>query len=604
MKSWFPHGLICLALAGLTFLCMGRVVANDFINLDDPTYVYQNPPVIDGLSWPGVQWAFTTSHAAFWIPLTWLSLQFDATLYWSGPPGLASASAAAWGFHLTNLLLHVANTLLAYGIVFRLTGRIGIAVCVAALFGIHPLHVESVAWITERKDVLSAFFGLLALLAYLRYQEKPSVARMTAVGILFALSLMAKPVTVILPGVMLLLDWWRRGLSGVESWGWAIVEKLPLIGLSFLCTVVTVYTQRADRGVANLSDLSLYERGANAAVSYEKYLARTFWPMDLGVFYPHPGMYPQPDEPLSLWKVILALAILTGITALAILLRRTLPAVLVGWLWFLGALLPNIGLLQAGNQAMADRFCYFALLGLFLALVLAGDRLVTLIGLGDAVKIAIFTPLVVSFGALTWVQVGYWQNSQSLYEHTLAVTQGNPYIHGFLGFDLYERGDWDSAEEHLRKYVTSPRNGLVAFQYRYGDVLLQRYFKSNRADSDMLKKAAAHLSYTIKKDPDFAAARFKFASALIEIIQCDRTGEIPPEERATLLDSAANHLRHGLQLQPETAGGYLSLAWVLAARGEFANARQTLQMGIERTNDPGNLQQMNNLLKALPEVAP
>ena len=365
------HFLSGLGLILLASLVLGHVCGNDFINMDDPHYVTANDQVNGGLTESSLRWAWTTFHAGYWMPLTWLSLQLDASLYWPRYPvaGTSSASAAAWGFHLTNLLLHLANTLLVYWLLLRLTRLGGWAVLIAALFAVHPLHVESVAWITERKDVLSTFFGLLALLAYLRFQEKPGWVRYLVCTLALALSLMAKPMLVTLPAIMLLLDYWPLGRLGKVSWTRLVLEKGPFFGLSLLITAITIFAQQQAGAVSALDKLPLNLRLANAVVSYEGYLVKTFWPQDLTCFYPHPG------ATLTFFQVLRAGLVMVGITALVVAARRKLPAMLVGWLWFVGTLAPVIGLIQAGEQGMADRFTYVPLIGLFLALVAGGDYL-------------------------------------------------------------------------------------------------------------------------------------------------------------------------------------------------------------------------------------
>lgn len=547
MNRTLVHALTCLALAGATLICFGRVVDNDFVNIDDPMYVAANPHVQAGLTWPSVKWAWTSLDAGFWIPLTWLSLELDATLYWpAGGNGPLAASAAALGFHLTNLLLHVVNTLLVYWLFWRLTGSAGVAVCVAGLFGIHPLHVESVAWITERKDMLSACFGLLALLCFVRYQEKPSAGRMAVVTLFFAMSLMSKPVLVTLPALMLLLDWWRRRSLSPASLTRVIVEKVPLFALSLSVTALTVAAHRQISGVAELALLPLSTRWANALVSYQSYLVKTFAPIDLAVFYPHPGLSRQPVAILQTGQAALLLA---GITAVALVWRNTIPALLVGWLWFLGALVPNIGLIQAGNQSMADRFSYFALLGLFLGIVAVGDRLARQVRLPGVVIAVVVAVPAAALAILSWLQVGYWKDSRTLYLHALEVTQNNAYVHGLLGIHLSEIGDLDGAERHLATATAAV--GFVSFaefHYAYGHVLLERGRKTGAADPAMLLKAWRHLERAISLKPSHVLAHYELAVAQIGL-------------------------------------------------GELAAARKTIADGLEASNDPHIQANLRRLLK-------
>jgi len=561
------HGLICVALVGLTSICLGRVLGNDFVNIDDPHYVTANSWVCSGLNWPSVCWAWTTSHAGFWIPLTWMSLELDATLCWP----------RAWGFHLTNLLLHIINTLLVYRLMVKLrmadggwrimNSEAGVrgtgflappadvsrdnrvdaprpqmdglgspshnsawAAVIAALFAIHPLRVESVAWVTERKDVLSCCFGLLALLAYLHYREKPGIWRMLLVCLLFAMSLLAKPVLVTLPAIMLLLDWWRIRGAGCQpaarQAGWqpapriepaaqargaaktlacAVLEKLPLFGLSLLCTWITIQTQNS-AGATALVELPLPWRLANAAVSYESYLAKTFWPVNLAVFYPHPR------DSLTGLQIGIACLVLIGVTLLVSGVRKQVPAMLVGWLWFIIALAPNIGLIQAGAQGMADRFTYFALLGLFLAVVCGADYLAGRLRIATGARIATAIVVLAILGALTWVQVGLWKNCATLYEHALNVTTDNADIHRYLGIYYFEQGDSARAEQQLADALAvSEKLGAKAsfdvYLY-YGAVLHKKM--DWRPAIEKLEKA-------VELNPQEATGRYLLADSLLHL---------------------------------------------------------------------------------------
>ena len=358
---------IVIGLSILLTACVAAVYIQagsfGFLDYDDPFYVPLNTQVLAGLTWDGIKWAFTTMHAGNWFPLVWLSLMLDRTLLGAG----------AGGFHLVNVALHIANTILLFWVLKRYTKAVWASFFVSALFALHPLHVESVAWITERKDVLSMLFWLLTMLAYLRYVEIPTIKRYVIICVVFALGLMSKPMLVTLPFVLVLMDYWplkrlwTEGESNGVKIGRLLLEKIPLLSLSAASCVMTVIAQKNSGAVAKISIVPFSQRIGNALVSYCDYILKTFWPVDLAVFYPHP------IKSLAGWKVAVSLAVLVVITIAVILLRRR-RYLLVGWLWYLGTLVPVIGLVQVGGQAMADRYTYIPLTGIFIMLAwLAGD---------------------------------------------------------------------------------------------------------------------------------------------------------------------------------------------------------------------------------------
>src|SRR5436309_9259538 len=355
-----PVLVILLGLAVVTLAIYAQVIGHQFITLDDPTYIQENPMVNRGITGAGLAWAFTTFHATNWHPLTWISHMVDCQLF-----GMNA------GRHLlVNALIHVANTLLVFWFLLRTTHARWPSALVAALFALHPLHVESVAWASERKDTLSTFFGLLSLIAYMRYAEAPSIRRYAWTAITLALGLMAKPMLVTWPFVMLLLDYWplrRFDLTSrreVATKLWPLLrEKLPLFALVAASAVVTSVAQSHGGGVRTFTEFPIALRLSNALVSYAKYLLLAFWPDDLAVYYPYTGT----DIPA--WQIIGAALLLTAITAFCFFQRKIRPYLIVGWLWFLGTLVPVIGLVQLGAQTMADRYFYIPSIGLFIAIV-------------------------------------------------------------------------------------------------------------------------------------------------------------------------------------------------------------------------------------------
>src|SRR6266850_2611079 len=430
---------ICAVLAAITWLIFGQTLAHDFVNYDDEIYVYDNAKVAAGLSLQRMVWAFTHTVCANWHPLTVISHMLDCQLY-----GLKPA-----GHHFTNVLLHTIAVILLFLVLRRMTGTLWQSAFVAALFAIHPLHVESVAWISERKDMLSAVFFMLTLGAYTRYVHAPSRTSYLLVLLMFALGLMSKPMLVTLPFVLLLLDYWPlsrirapgfakgRGKPMIRS-QWPIVsrlitEKIPLFALSAVSSVLTWLTHLQSAGSKN--QLPFTWRFNNAVVSYVAYIWQMFWPVRLAAFYPHP------NDQLALWQVLLAIAFLIAITLLAIHWRKERPYVFTGWFWYVGMLVPVIGLVQAGEQARADRYTYLPQIGLYVVIAWGIPDLILSItrrernrSRGYALHCAATSAMIVIL--LSWrafVQTSYWKNSEVLWNHALAVTGDNDVAHNNLG---------------------------------------------------------------------------------------------------------------------------------------------------------------------------
>jgi len=404
--------------------------------------------VAKGITRAGLAWATTAKVASNWHPLTMLSHMLDGQLYGLDPAG----------HHATSLLLHLANVLLLFEVLRRMTGAVGRSAVVAALFAVHPTHVESVAWIAERKDVLSALFWILAMEAWARYARQPSIGRYGLVALLMILGLMAKPMVVTLPFALLLLDVWPLERLRL-GWRWLAVEKLPLLALSAASSLITLRYQ--ETSLAPLDAVPWSLRAANALVSYVAYLGKLFWPRDLAVFYPIPPAIP-------LWKAAGAALLLAAITALAVWRTRREPWLPTGWLWFLGTLVPVIGLVQVGRQAMADRYTYIPSIGLFLAVVWSVAELLkehravlaTVAGIG-----------ILALAAITRVQIGYWADSATLFRHALAATDdGNYLAHIGLGKALIGVKDCEGAAEQFQAvlarypYMSEARAGLAAAQ--------------------------------------------------------------------------------------------------------------------------------------------
>ncbi len=432
--------LIVLATLGVYW----QVGNHEFITYDDDDYIIENSHVQSGLTLAEVKWAFTTGHAANWHPLTWLSYMVDCELF-----GLD-----AGGHHIVNVLFHLANTVLLFWVLFRMTGGLWPSAFVAALFALHPLHVESVAWIAERKDVLSTFFWMLTMWAYLRYTERKCAGRYLLVVLVFALGLMAKPMLVTLPFVLLLLDYWplerlefTQPISKVKSNIFALIlEKVPLFVLALIASVVTFMVQKSGRAVVETKDLPIYLRIENATVSYVCYLGKMVWPEKLAV------LYPLPWDSLKVWQIAGAAGLLVCITGLVIWLRgrRWLT---VGWLWYLGTLVPMIGIVQVGSQAMADRYTYVPLIGIFIMIAWTASELIPKWRWRNLALGVLAVAILCGFSLRTWIQVGYWSDSVTLYKRSVSVTRDNHSLLASLANDLAEQNKTKEAIYYLSKYL-------------------------------------------------------------------------------------------------------------------------------------------------------
>jgi len=339
---------ICILLAVVTFFAYVRVLKNDFINYDDNEYVTENPHIFDGLKTDGIKWAFTTTSIGYWHPLTFISHMLDCELFGLRP----------WGHHLVNLLLHIANVLLLFSVLRWMTGVVWRSAFVAAVFAVHPLNVESVAWIAERKNVLSTMFWLLTIGSYWKYSKERNAGWYLLTLLLFAMGLMSKPMVMTLPFTLLLLDYWPLNRYG-KNLILLILEKVPFVILSIASGVITYIGQKYSGAVADVRSMTLWYRVGNAIISYSKYIGKMFWPTKLAVLYPL-------EKDILLWKVIISAAVLAAICILVIIFIRRCKYLTVGWLWYLGTLVPVIGIVQVGNQAMADRYAYLPLIGLFI----------------------------------------------------------------------------------------------------------------------------------------------------------------------------------------------------------------------------------------------
>jgi hypothetical protein len=466
--------IFCLLVVAATLASYNPVAHNQFTDFDDSVYILRNSQVQTGLSWDTVKWSFTTFHAGYWHPVTWLSHALDCQIFRLNPTG----------HHYVNLLLHAANAVLLFLLLWRATGLTWPSLVVSSLFALHPVNVESVAWVAERKNVLSMLFFLLALHAYDRYARSGRRSLYWSVAALFALGLMAKPQIVTLPFVLLLWDYWplqrmfagatanSRGTVAPRSFGFLVWEKWPLFILAAADSVITVIAQRAGAAVRTAAEVSLASRFENVFVSYARYLGELFWPVRLAPMYPHPG------NSLSGLDVASAVALLLLISTL-VLRWRDRRYLQVGWFWFLGTLVPMIGIVTVGEQAMADRFAYIPCIGVFVAVVWTLQEWVVAAPasgyrtrgawIGGAAVVALFV-----LGSLTYRQLAYWSDDETLWRYTLSVTERNYMAHDNLALALAKQGRSDEAVAEFRaanalhKYPPAQVLELALYELRVG----------------------------------------------------------------------------------------------------------------------------------------
>ncbi len=583
--------VLCLLLVAVTLAVYWPAVHCDFLNLDDTYYFTANPHVQTGLKPANIIWAFTTRYASNWHPLTWLSLMLDAELFGKGPAGP----------HFTNLLFHLANAVLLFLLLRRLTAAIWRSAMVAALFALHPLHVESVAWIAERKDVLNTFFGLLSLLAYARHARRgtiPSrftfhVSRCYWLALLFfALGLMSKPMLVTLPLVMLLLDWWPLGrLSRVEGRGsrvrQLVLEKMPFFLLSAASCVVTFIAQQKGGAITALTRISLSQRLDNAFVSYARYLGKTFWPVNLAVLYPHPIHWDG-------WLVVFSLLLVTGLSVAAVGFGRKHPYVPVGWYWFVGTLVPVIGLVQVGIQSMADRYTYVPLIGLFLVVVWGVDEARVKRRLPESLVLFLAGAALLASAWVTRSQLSHWRNSETLFRHALAVTENNYLAYNNLGTCLSEKGQLAKAMDCFQKSLQIKPDNADALcnmgnamtrsgQWNEAVDYYQRALQINPDQADVL----SNLGMVQVNQKQYAGALANFEKAL----QVNPDSPSAHNNLATVLfierrfDEAARHFREALRLQPDNPQIYSNLGDTLLQLGQTAEAVEYYQAALRLKPD-------------------
>jgi len=596
--------LLATLLVVATVALYYPVHTHPFTNFDDGPYVYSNPHVRAGLSSETVKWAFTsfgsvTPDVPDWHPVTWLSHALDTQIFGVDPAGP----------HDENVLLHVLNVVLLFWVLQRATGFIGRSAMVAALFALHPINVESVAWISERKNLLSMAFFLLALAAYRWYALKPGTGRYLAVAALFALGLMAKPQVVTLPFVLLLWDYWplQRMFpadqdAGLErppdavfpqrSFAWLVVEKLPLFALAAASSIITMRSQLAIGSIDK--QLPLTVRLGNAIVSYVRYLGKAFWPSHLALFYPHPG------SSLAAWQVFAASVVLLAISGLVIAVRRRRYP-LVGWLWFLGTLVPMIGLVQLNHQAMADRYAYLSFIGLFILVCWGVADFAQQQHLSPIWLLSISIAALFLLAGVTYRQIGFWGDNMTLWSHALEVTRGNYLAEDIVGSTLMDQGYSDAALPHFQNAAemnpTDPEAHMAigAYDQQHGQLpqAIEQYQKAITLTDGAVQRnlwlrstTLARMGSAYRQLGDFDQARQSFQKAL----------EVNPRQAEVWLSlgivtqlsgdptGAIQAYSQAVKIQPSDVG-YLLLARVLEQTGHGDEARKAISEGQRLSRD-------------------
>jgi Tfp pilus assembly protein PilF len=592
--------LICIVLTLLTFVAFERVRHNEFIDYDDDTYITENPHVYTGLTKENIRWAFTFTeegHGSNWHPLTSLSHMLDCQLFGLKP---------AW-HHLTNLFFHIINTLLLFAVLKAMTGALWPSAFVAAAFAIHPLHVEPVVWASSRKDVLSALFWLLTMAAYLHYVKAPNLSRYVLTLLSFALALMAKPMVVTLPFVLLLLDYWplrrlkinkgraddNNSAAKVKVSAFRLIaEKLPFIILVIILSVITL---RVQTSAGAIKSMPLTLRMANAVISYGRYILKLVWPAKLAVLYPTQVV-------VAKGLLAVSLIVLIAVTVIALYHRKRRPWFLMGWLWYLGTLVPVIGLVQVGGQAIADRYTYLPSIGLFIIAAWAAAELFSRWRYTKFLLTASAVVILSAWTVCTWFQVTYWRNDITLYEHALKVTENNFVMHHNLGVILIEQGRLEEAViqfKHAlrinpRLYDAHNNLGVILLEQSRYDEAAANFREALRlkpdhhdarqnlgiayAAQEKFEQAAEHFQEALRLKPDLPQTHNKLAAVFIKLKR---------------LDDAATHYEYSVELEPNQPDVHKELGMIFHRQGDFERVIYHWQKALEL--QPQSIELMNNL---------
>ena len=553
---------ICLFLAASVLIVYWPVHNYDFVRYDDNKYVTGNRNVQSGITMQSVRWAFTSGHASNWHPVTWLSHMLDCRMF-----GLDAGKQ-----HTVNLLFHIVNTLLLFVVFARMTKMLWASAFVAAVFGLHPLHVESVAWIAERKDVLSTFFWMLTMLAYALYVEKPAISRYIVTLLLFAIGLMAKPMLVTLPFVLLLLDYWPLERMNIrvsakkeensqqnnigKPLSYLVLEKIPFFVLAILSSIVTFIVQRRTGAVQSVDVIDIKSRIGNAIVSYITYIYKTFWPSKLAVLYPHPG------SSLLLSRIVTCAMLLVMITTAVILLSRRRKYLVTGWLWYIGTLIPVIGIVQVGVQAMADRYTYIPMTGLLIVIAWGVSDILDSWKYRKKVLITSSAAVLIALSMKSAIQLEYWQDSETLFKHTLDVTSNNYVMHNNYAAFLDEQGKIEQAIEHFTKSLEIKPNAAEVHNNL-----------ANALNSiGKTEQAIEHYQKSLSLKPGSSDAHYNLALAL---------------SKQNRLDEAITEYYKAIKLDPTNADALSNLGYELAEKGKYTEAVELYKKALAL--DPDNV---------------
>ena len=565
-RKWIAGG-ICALLAALVWTVFGQTRGFEFVNYDDDANVYGNSEVAAGLTLHGLVWAFSHTQVGHWDPLTTLSHMLDGQLFGLDPGG----------HHLGNVLLHGAAAILLFLVLWRMTSALGRSAFVAAVFAIHPLHVESVAWVTERKDVLSGVFFMLTLAAYIRYVRQPqSPARYATVIVLFALGLMSKSMLVTLPFILLLLDYWPLGRfaqtspqrSFLPTLRALVREKIPLLALSALGAVIQLFANA--ESIISSEKMPLPTRVGNALVSYAGYIGQMFYPANLAVFYPHPG------NTLPVWKIALALTLFIALSSAALALRKRRPWLLVGWLWYLSMLVPVIGLVQSGDLARADRYTYLPQIGLYVLLTWAVADLCARLRQRGLLLGSLASLVIAALAIAAHQQTAHWHDSAALWNHALACNPDNAVAHDNLGSALDTQGRRAEAISHHRR--------AVEIKPDYGPAL--NSIGAYLLFTGQVSEAIPYFQKALEIKPTNAAAHNNLANCFL------KTGQF---------EDAIAHFRKALEITPDFAGAESNLGGAFFLTGRVANAIVHYEKALEI--QPDNAEAHANLASALLQTA-
>ncbi len=596
--------VLCLLLVVATLALYNPVNRHPFINYDDDRYVTENLHVHNGLNWDTLAWALTATEQGNWHPLTWLSHTLDFQLFHQNPTG----------HHFTSLLIHAANAVLLFVFLIYATGRVGPSWFVAALFALHPINVESVAWVAERKNVLSTFFFFAALIAYCWYARKPDWRRYLVFTGLFVLGLMSKPMVITLPFVLLLLDYWPLGRMQGSTLGVKpvaqsplsrlIVEKLPLLVLSAASAVITTHVQQVGGAMRSIAQFSLGVRLENSVVAYATYLWKMIWPSHLAPLYPHPG------DSLAAWQIGISAFALLAVTGV-VLKFRSKRYLLTGWLWFLGTLVPVIGLVQVGDQAMADRYAYIPLVGIFVMLAWGAADLADSRGIGFSARMVPAACVLLALSFATTRQLGYWSSSYDLWTHALAVTDRNFIAQDNLGGALLLLGKPDEAYSHFQAAAEinpvdpMSRSNLGVYLQEHGRLpeAMEQYNRtiSLTSDAGLLAATYANLGAAYRKLGEDEKARDSYDQALkLNPNQSNAylgLGQLL--EKQNRLDDAISNYSKSVELRP-TDTGFLLLGHALESAGRRPQALAAYQAALKLSPDLAEAQHAVDTLSATP----